>query len=88
MDLCRLHFSHSQRERKDAPFSYIKISNDKLVISCRALETRLLSHTGGLLELIPLPSQAHKERLYDKQKDNDPILLTRFKVNSILQRLK
>ena len=79
MDLCRLHFSHSQRGQKDAPFSCEDISTDKLVASCRTLETRLLSHTGGLLELISRKPSVHPSGLYGKRKDQDPIIFMEIK---------
>lgn len=88
MDLCRLHFSRSNRERKDAPFSYEEIATNELVEKCRNLETGLRSHTVGLLELArlnpplhhPLPYRgSHPQfRFYRKWEDHDPILSTKI----------
>ena len=71
IDLCRLHFSHSQRDFKDRPAHYEDIANSELIIACRTLEIRLLSHTAGLLELTP---KENAQRIYGKRKDHDPIL--------------
>lgn len=88
MDLCRLHFSRSNRESKDAPFSYEKIATKELVEKCHNLETGLRSHTVGLLELTrlnpplhqPLPYRgSHPQfRFYRKWEDHDPILSTKI----------
>ena len=88
MDLCRLHFSRSNREGKDAPFSYEKIATNELVVKCQNLETGLRSHTVGLLELTrlnppllqPLPYiGSHPQfRFYRKREDHDPILSTKI----------
>ena len=75
LDLCRLHFSHSQREVKDSPAHYENIATSELVTACRAQEKRLLSHTAGLLELT---SETNGQRIYGKRKDYDPILFTRI----------
>lgn len=87
MDLCRLHFSRSNRERKDAPFSYEEIATNELVVKCHILETSLRSHTVGLLELTPLSPPllqplpyrgSHPQsRFYRKREDHDPILSTK-----------
>ena len=81
MDLCRLHFSYLQRDRKDAPFSCEKIATNELVVKCYNLETRLRSHTEGLLELTRLspPFGDHPQyRIYGKSEDHDPILSTKI----------
>ena len=83
IDLCRLHFSHSQLVPKDSPFSCQGIATNELVVKCRTLERHLLSHTGGLLELtrrnmniyIPFSSQW---RIYHKMEDLDPILFNQI----------
>ena len=80
MDLCRLHFSHSQREVKDRPAHYENIATSELVKACRTLQIRLLSHTAGLLELTP---DTNGLRIYGKRKDHDPIL---FKKINFLHR--
>ena len=71
MDLCRLHFSHSQRELKDRPAHYENIATGELVTACHTLKTRLLSHTAGLLELTPPQRDL---RIYGKREHHDPIL--------------
>ena len=73
-DLCRLHFISSQQELRDAPFVYEDIAMSELTEACRTLETRLLSHTAGLLELTPRVECA---QTYCKRKDWDPISFTR-----------
>ena len=85
MDLCRLYFSRSNREWKDAPFSYEEIATNALVEKCYILETGLRSHTVGLLELTRLnpplhhPDQYRQEfRFYGKREDHDPILSTKI----------
>lgn len=75
MDLCRLHFIHSQREVEDAPFSHEKVTTSELVEACRTLRTRLLSHTAGLLELTPTDKGS---RIYSKSEDYDPVLFTKI----------
>lgn len=73
-DLCRLHLISSQQELQDAPFVYENVAMSELTEACRTLETRLLSHTAGLLEL----TQASKTGPpYCKRKDWDPISFTR-----------
>ena len=71
VDLCRLHFSYSQRELKDRPARYEDIATSELVTACRTLKTRLLSHTAGLLELRP---SYYPLSIYGERKDHDPIL--------------
>ena len=71
MDLCRLHFCHSQRELKDRPAHYEDIATNELVKACQTLKTRLLSHTAGLLELTP---KDKGQRIYKNKNDHDPIL--------------
>lgn len=88
MDLCRLHFSRSNRELKDAPFSYEKIATNELVKKCHNLEIGLRSHTVGLLELTrlnpplhqPLPYRGSHPQFgfYRKREDHDPILSTKI----------
>ena len=74
MDICRLQFCRSQRDRKDAPFSYEKIATNELVVKCHNLENSLRSHTIGLLEL---SFNNHSPcRFYRKRADHDPILCT------------
>ena len=75
VDLCTLYFSHSQRELKDRPAHYENIATSELVIACRTLKMRLLSHTAGLLELTP---QINGQRIYGKRKDHEPILYMRI----------
>ena len=75
MDLCRLHFSHSQREVKDRPAHYENIVTSELVKACRTLKIRLLSHTAGLLELTP---ETNGQRIYGKRKDHDRILFMKI----------
>ena len=75
LDLCTLHFIHSQRELKDAPVFYREIAASELVTACRILETRLLAHTAGLLELTPTEKG---DRMYGKEQDLDPVLFTRI----------
>ena len=73
-DLCRLHLISSQQELQDAPFVYENVAMSELTEACRTLETRLLSHTAGFLEL----TQASKiGSRYCKRKDWDPISFTR-----------
>ena len=72
MDLCRLHFSHSQRELKDRPIQYEDIATSELVTASHVLKLRLLSHTAGLLELTD-PKESL--RIYGKRENHDPILL-------------
>lgn len=91
MDLCRLHFSRSNREGKDAPFFYEEIATNELVEKCRTLETGLRSYTVGLLELTRLNPPLHPPhhygpicdshpqfRFYGKREDHDPILSTKI----------
>ncbi|MCJ1431145.1 hypothetical protein MMC27_000496 [Xylographa pallens] len=75
MDLCTLHFSHSQRELRDTPFVYEEIATSELVTACRTMKTRLLSHTGGLLELTPTNEG---DRIYGEKQDLDPVLFTQI----------
>ena len=75
MDLCRLHFSHSQREVKDRPAHYENIVSSELVKACRTLKIRLLSHTAGLLELTP---ETNGQRIYGKRKNHDRILFMKI----------
>ena len=73
-DLSRLYLISSQRELQDAPFVHENVAMSELTEACRTLETRLLSHTAGLLELTP--SGEHAEN-YCKRKGWDPISFTR-----------
>ena len=74
LDLCKLHLISSQQEFQDAPFVFENFTMSELTEACRTLETRLLSHTGGLLELTPRVECTQK---YCKRKDWDPISFTR-----------
>lgn len=88
MDLCRLHFSRSNRGLKDAPFPYEEIATNELVEKCHSLETSLRSHTVGLLELKRLNPPLHHPhpyrriprqfRFYREWEDHDPILSTKI----------
>ena len=71
MNLCRLHFSHSQRELKDRPVHYQEITTSELVTACHTLEIRLLSHTAGLLELT---DPGKSLRIFGEREGQDPIL--------------
>ena len=73
-DLCTLYLSHSQSELSDAPFSYDTFNTKDLITDCKTLETRLKSHTAGLLELTPTDKGG---RTYGKSEDPDPVLFTR-----------
>lgn len=74
LDLCRLHLISSQQELQDAPFAHEDIAMSELTEACRTLETRLLSHTAGLLELTPSIECPYR---YCKREDWDPISFTR-----------
>ena len=74
LDLCKLHLISSQQEFQDAPFVFENFTMSELTEACRTLETRLLSHTGGLLELTP---RIKCTQGYCKRKDWDPISFTR-----------
>ena len=73
-DLCRLHLISTQREHQDAPFVYENVAMSELTKACHTLETRLISHTAGLLELTPGDRNYPG---YYKRKDWDQILFTR-----------
>ena len=73
VDLFTLYFSHSQRELKDRPVCYENISSSQLVVACRTMGKRLLSHTAGLLELTPKEKGG---RLYENWVDHDPVMFT------------
>ena len=73
-DLCTFHLSHSQSELSDAPFLYDELNTKDLIRDCRILETRLKSHTTGLLELTPTDQG---DDIYCERKDLDPVLFTR-----------
>ena len=74
LDLCRLYLISSQQDFQDAPFVHDILAMDELTEACRTLETRLLSHTAGLLELT---SQTRSHESYCKRKDWDPISFTK-----------
>lgn len=69
LDLSRLHFTTLQRTIEDSPFYSEEITTNKLIEACHILRTRLLSHTGGFLELTPSKRK--------KLKEAEKILLTR-----------
>ena len=72
VNLCRLYFiDREKRVVEDLPFVYEKIDRDDLVQACGDLQTRLLSHTVGLLDLTP------NKRWNDGSSGRDPILYTR-----------
>ena len=73
LDLCKLHLISSQQEFQDAPFVFENFTMSELTEACRTLETRLLSHTGGLVELTPRLQCTQK---YCKRKNWDPISFT------------
>ena len=73
LDLCRLHLISSQQELQDAPFICDDVPMSELTEACRTLQTRLLSHTAGLLELTP---RLKSGKSYYKGKDWDPISYT------------
>ena len=73
-DLCRLYLISSQDGSQDAPFNYENVAISELSEACRTLETRLLSHTAGFLELTP--GDEHYLG-YCEKKDWDQILFTR-----------
>ncbi len=74
LDICKLYLISSQQELQDAPFVYENVAMSELTEACRTLETRLLSHTAGLLELTPRIESGQE---YCKRKDWDPISFTR-----------
>ena len=75
LDLCKLYLISSQEELQDAPFVFENFTMSELTEACRTLETRLLSHTGGLVELTP---RVECTQEYCKRKDWDPISFTRI----------
>ena len=72
-NLCQLYLISSQDGSQDAPFVYENVAMSELSEACRTLETRLLSHTAGLLELTPTNGM---REVYCKRKDWDQILFT------------
>ena len=72
-DLCRLYLISSQKELQDGPFVYENVAMSELSEACRTFETRLISHTAGLLELT-LATQKGED--YCKREDWDPISFT------------
>ena len=72
-DLCRLYLISSQKELQDGPFVYENVAMSELSEACRTFETRLLSHTAGLLELTPATGKGER---YCKREDWDPISFT------------
>lgn len=61
LGLSRLHFMTLQRTFEDSPFYSEEITTAKLIEACHILRTRLLSHTGGFLELTPSQRKELKE---------------------------
>lgn len=54
LDLYKLYFIDQQRVSEDLPLVCNRVDINALVGACNALRTRLLSHTLGLLDLVPL----------------------------------
>ena len=54
LDLHMLYFINLHRVSEDQPLVCNRVDMDILVESCNALKTRLLSHTLGLLDLVPV----------------------------------
>ena len=54
LDLHMLYFIDLHRVSEDLPLVCNRVDMDALVGACNALKTRLLSHTLGLLDLIPI----------------------------------
>ena len=58
LTLCALYHMYLQKGITDAPFVHERVAVSDLVNACKALETQIISHTAGLLELVPTAPQA------------------------------
>ena len=70
LDLYTFYFIDKERISEDQPLNYHEVDMGALVEGCYALKTRLLSHTMGLLDLVPREQDPDDSRTYD------PILRT------------
>ncbi|KAI4136525.1 MAG: hypothetical protein LQ341_005570 [Variospora aurantia] len=69
LNLCSLHLINSQLEIADAPFLYERVSPARIIDACKTVQTQLLSHTTGLLELNP------STKTYDLLASQEPLLM-------------
>lgn len=74
--LCSLYLIHGQRDFEDAAFSYERVPPRNIVEGCSTLRTQLISHTAGLLDLVPHSTSYPRDDLSGTQ--NEPILQTRI----------
>lgn len=94
LDLHMLYFIDLHRVPEDQPLVCNRVDMDVLVEACNALKTRLLSHTLGLLDLVPVKmvdetdfesdNQTHPENVADEtcsKSDYDLILFTKVCVH-------
>lgn len=75
LELDELYFIDLQRVSEDLSLVFGSVEKETLVKACHNLKTRLLSHTMGLLDLVPA---VENSELY-MGRDCDPILRTEIK---------
>lgn len=75
LHLCKLNLIYQQRDTEDKSFHYNKVLPSELIEACRVLRTRVLSHTGGLLDLTPtdLRYMGDYARMYGRPEQYDPL---------------
>lgn len=69
LDLHMLYFIDLQRVSEDLPLVCNRVDLDTLVGACNALKTRLLSHTLGLLDLVPMKNVDHDQTNFNINPD-------------------
>ncbi|KAL9008432.1 MAG: hypothetical protein Q9173_006443 [Seirophora scorigena] len=79
LNLCNLFFINSQRALTDAPLLHEKSSLPEIVEACQTVQTQLLSHTTGLLELNSIQTHRTHPETYDLLTLQEPLL--KFNVN-------
>lgn len=77
LNLCTLYFINSQRDLADAPILYQELSLAEIIEACQTVQTQLLSHTTGLLELNSLQTRRNRREPDDWPTLQEPVLKLR-----------
>ena len=76
LDLCGLYLTQTHLETGDVPFRFARLPMETLETNSRDMKTRVLSHTSGFLDVIPV---AHHKIIYGRHVNKfDAVALSRI----------
>lgn len=85
LDLHMLYFIDLHRVSEDLPLVCNRVDMNAIVGACNALKTRLLSHTLGLLDLVPVKTvdetASERDNQTNAETDNNLILFTKVSLH-------